>query len=367
MWDRLAALQSFGFKLRYGTDVPFDIGADFEGRWVAPDREYWSGYWLRAGEVTRAVLVAAGTDQYQKQGGSWVPSPRGLETRVFDQAQSVLEGRTLTFRQQTGHSFHYEFTPELRFLDPGLTKDMKGGLELDSRYGLPTRIRCHEPDGAAEWLVTFGSFNRAGRIDVPFVPEVELVLKPDGWGGFGAMNRALGIVGSRLDRIGVVYGFRRQWCGAVLLLRRPLQRSLVEFALSRGRAEVWSGSRAGGEKGPDQDRALTVAGDMAFRVHLAERLAGGRELDAAVELEGLPQPRLVVSKAGGSFQELQTDTTGLYILVVDGKALGATSWNRDGSLVFADIGARDFVRLVAAVVSSGGTPVGFRVTEERFR
>lgn len=366
MWDRLGALESFRFRLLYSTDVPFDVGAEFEGRWVAPDREHWSGHWLRAGEVTRAVLVAAGTDQYQKQGGSWLAAPRGLETRVFDQAQSVLAGRALTFRQETGRSFQYEFTPELRFLDPGLSKQMKGELELDSRYGLPTRIRCHEPDGAAEWLVTFGSFNRAGRIDVPFVPEAELALKPDGWGGFGAMNRALGIVGSRLDRIGVVYGFRRRWCGAVLLLRRPLQRSLVEFALSRGRAEVWSGTRAG-EKLPDQDRALTVAGDMAFRVHLAERLAGGRALDAAVELAELPQPRLVVRKVGGAFQELRTDTTGLYVLVVDGKALGTTSRTRNGSLVFADIGARDFVRLVAAVVSSGGAPVGFRITEERSR
>lgn len=365
MWERLGALESFGFRLRYRTDLPLDFGAEFEGRWAAPDREYWSGRWIRAGEVTRAELVGAGTDQYQKQGGSWIPSPRGLETSIFDQAQSVLEGRTLTFRRETGRSLQYEFTPELRFLDPGLSKQMKGELELDRRYGLPTRIRCHEPDGAAEWLAAFGSFNRAGRIDVPFVPEVELVLKADGWGGPGAMNRALGIVGSRLDRIGAVHELKRGWCGAVLRLRRPLQRSLVELALSKGQVELWSALRAGGDTEQGEGRALNVGGDAAFRVRLDQRLARGKELDAAVELEDLPEPRLVVSRVGGAFPELQADSAGLYVLVADGSALGATSWTRDGTLVFADIGARNHVRLVAAVVNTGAAAVGFRVAEER--
>jgi hypothetical protein len=367
MWDRLAALESFGFRLRYSTDVPFDIGAEFEGSWVAPDREHWSGHWLRAGEVTRAELVGAGTDQYQKQGGSWVPSPRGLETRIFEQAQSVLEGRTLTFLQEAGRSLQYEFVPELRFLDPGLSKQMKGELELDRRYGLPTRIECYEPDGPAQWFVKFGSFNRAGRIDVPFVPEVEFVLKADGWGGFGATGRALGIVGHRLNAIGEVHRLKRGWCSATLFLRRPLQRSLVELALSRGGVEVWSARRADGDSGPDEGRALNVGGDAAFRVRLDRRLAGGKELDAGVELEELPEPRLVVRKAGATFPELLADSAGLYVLVADDRALGATSWTRDGSLVFADIGARDHVRLVAAVVNSGPAPVGFRVAEERAR
>jgi len=365
MWDRLRALESFGFRLHYSTDVPFDIEADFDGRWVAPDREYWTGYWLRAGEVTRAELVAAGTDQYQKQDGSWTPSPRGLETSIFDQAQSVLEGRRLSFYQETGHSLRYEFTPELRFLDPGLTKDMKGELELDNRFGLPTRIRCREPGGAAEWLVTFGSFNRAGRIEVPFVPEVELVLKPDGWGGFGAMGGALGVVGRRLNTVGVVHDLKRGWCSAVLRLRRPLQRPLVELVLTRGRVEVWSALRADEGMRAGGDPALAVGGDAAYKVRLTDRMAGGRELDAAVELEEMPEPRLVVSKAGEALPGTQADTTGLYVLVVDGSALGATSWIRDGSLVFTDIGAGDYVRLVAAVVNSGAAPVAFRVAEER--
>jgi hypothetical protein len=58
----------------------------------------------------------------------------------------------------------------------------------------------------------------------------------------------------------------------------------------------------------------------------------------------------------------ESDTTKPAILVVDNVALSAARPDRDGKLVFADIGNEDDVRVIVALAACGVIPASFGIT-----
>jgi len=360
-WERLRALESFGFRLHYHTDAPFELGSDFSGTWHSPAVEAWSGRWWRAGESGGVRLVGSGEFQYEHTGGGWQKSARGFETKVFEQVEHMLTGSSPEFREERGGKYRYDFAPKARFLDPAGVKQFTGTLEVETRYGLPTRLFCADATRTAEWELVLGGYNRAGRVGVPFVPELALDIAPARRAGRQALGQAVRVLRDRLAQLGWDYRLNRVRGRLVLALDREIGSRPLALLLGPGRIELWRARwlTAGGGT-PNPGTVVEVAGDAASRAVLVRRLGGNGDLSFEVGGEVLPEPRLLVSSG-----QPWPDDGEAFVLLVDGEALGSSSSPAVGPAEFSGLGTADFTRVLAVVGAASPAAVGFRVVGQR--
>ncbi len=362
-WDRLRAVRSFRFRLRYHTDRPFELGSDLSGVWQAPDRESWSGTAWRIGERWGVELVGSGADQYEKSGSGWSRTARGVETQVFEQAHHVLLGKKLQFEEEAGNRYRYRFNPSVRILDPAKTKSFTGVLEIDRRYGLPTRIHCSDLARTAEWELVLDRFNRAGQVKVPFVAELEVEIALAGRVSRSGLGLAVTVLRERLESLGWEYRLNREWGRLVLRLDRRISGRQLELLLSAGRVEVWRGVWVGDSPAADSARSVVVGGDAARRVLLSGMVAGNGGFRAGSGAELLPEPRLVLEfeeplPAGG-------DSGSVLVLLVNGEAVGSCPGVDSAAADFFGLGNQAFVEILAAVANSPALGTGFRIARMR--
>ena len=354
-WARLTRLSSFEFTLKFHTDSPFPIEVRFTGTCELPDREVWSGYMRRRTEVSRVELRAEGLDQYEKDGSSWRRTMRGIETRVLEQGEGTFRGRSFEFAGTERGRYRYTFTPDLPILDPTRAKKLSGIMEVDPHSGLPVRLYCSDPARTAEWELRLGRFNRAGSVNVPYQPAMTVEARPAKALNRTDFGRAVGILNQRLAKLGWDCRLRRTRQGLELLLGQPKSHRQVELLFSRGSLEVWQGRWAGSGDPQDSAKALEVGGDAARRVVLVQLLGSDGRLGGTVSAETPLAAGLEVSVAA-------PDTGEPAVLVVDGRALSAARPDRDGKLLFSDIGSEDDVRVIAALAACSAMPAGFNVT-----
>jgi hypothetical protein len=353
-WDRLARLSSFGFELEYHTDAPFPIAAGFRGARERADRELWSGFWRRRGEVTRVELRASGADQYEREGRTWRRTQRGIETRILEQGQLALRGNPLDYAG-TEHGRHrYRFSCGLPVLDPTQTKKLTGFMEVDERSGLPVRLYCSDSSRAAEWEMRLGRFNRAGPVRVPFLPATKVEAFAAGRMGRFEYERTLAILKQRLAALAWEHRLSRKGHGFLLQLSqsRPMRQMAMLF--SRGGVEVWLGRSVSPGELPDSGSVVEVGGDAARRFALVRPLGANAELKAGVTADN---PLAVAIECTTTL----SDTGGTALLVVNGHALSTAGPGKNGRLRFPDVGTEDEARLVAAVASSEPLPAVLEV------
>ena len=351
-WERLAQLRSFGFTLRFHTDMPFPIEVRFSGRRGQPDREVWSGQVRRRTELAGVELRAEGSDQYERDRSGWRRIARGIETRVLDQGEGVFRGSRLLYIGAQRGRYVYAFKPDLPIVDPTLTKKLSGVMEVDPRSGLPVRLYCSDSAKTAEWELRLGRFNRAGSIDVPYEPAMAVDARPTRRLSRADFSRAVATIELRLAKLGWEHRLRRTSKGLALLLGQSKSRRQIRWLFSRGSVEVWQGRWV--EVGESTGTAVEVGGDASRRVVLEQMLAANEQLEACVRA-ATPLAAALVSSAA------RADTSRPAILVVDTTALSAAASTSDGRLEFADIGSEDDVRVIAALAAGRVLPTDFTV------
>ena len=364
-WRRLESLNSFRFHIRYGTTGPLALGADMQGIWEAPDREAWDGAWWRGPDRVRTALVGAGDVQYERGSGGWTRSPRGVETRVLEQARQVLRVKRLDYRGETGGVYRYEFQPWLPVLDPARQKTFAGVLRIDRQTGLPLGIRCTEPLGRAEWSLRFGRFDRAGHVRVPFVAEQELVLAVSGRVGRNGLDSMVRGIRARLEGLSRGYRLFRRWGRLVLQVERRLAGDPLGLVLAPGRVELWQAVRVDGDTTPEGQSPTVheVGGDASVKVRLVRRIAVNPGLQAEIRHELLPEPLLVFTLpdvAGDTAASLSP-----VALVLDGRVLDITGAVRESSVEFGNLGARERIAILVELANHPPLPAGFNVVSER--
>ncbi len=352
-WARLTQLSSFEFTLSFHTDAPFPIEVRFSGTRELPDREVWSGSMRRRTEVSRVELRAEGSDQYEKEGSNWRRTMRGIETRVLEQGEGAFRGRSLDFIGTEHGRYMYHFNADLPILDPTRTRRLAGIMEVDPHSGLPVRLYCSDSTGAAEWELRLGRFNRTGAVLVPYQPAMTVEARPPRTLSRAGFGRAVGILKQRLAKLGWDYRLRRTGRVLILLLGQPKSRRQAELLFSRGSVEVWQGRWSVGEP-RDSAAAVEVGGDAARRVVLVRLLGSDEQLGGTVSAQAPLAAGLEVSVA-------LPDTGGPAVLVVDGRAFSAARPDRDGKLLFFDIGSEDDVRAIAALATCDAMPASFDV------
>jgi hypothetical protein len=348
-WQRLAKLESFRFTLKFHTDVPFPIEVRFTGRREQPDREVWSGTMRRRGEESRVELRAEGSDQFEKEQSGWRRTIRGIETRILEQGEGVFRGKSLEYvgTRRGRHSF--SFVPDLPMLDPTRSKKLTGIMEVDPRSGLPLRLYCSDSAKTAEWELTLGRFNRAGKVDVPYLPAMTVDARP-----LRPLNRSdsdltLEILNQRLERLGWDHRLRRTRSGFSLMLGQPKTRRQVDLLFSRGRVEVWQTRWVQPEEPAGTAPVLEVGADASRRVALI-RLLGGNERIGAVVRASTPISAVLETSLAVS------DTSGPVVLLVDHSALSVATPGHDGKIAFGDLGSEDEVRVISALAAGGPIP-----------
>jgi hypothetical protein len=354
-WERLGHLRSFGFTLSFHTDVPLPIEVKFSGTREQADREVWSGYMRRRGEVSRVELRAEGTDQYEKERSGWHRTLRGIETRVLEQGEGAFRGRPLEFIGTERGRYRFAFKPDLPILDPTQAKKLTGIMEIDPLSGLPVRLYCSDSARTAEWELRLGRFNRAGSVDVPYEPAMTVDALPAKALNRSDFGRTVAILNQRLAKMGWDCRLRGTARGLTLLLRQAKSRRQVELLFSRGSVEVWQGRWVGVGESAATGAVVEVGGDASRRVVLSRLLASNEQIAAEVRTLTPMAAVLVTSVA-------VPDTGEPAILVVDHVALSAANPAPGGKLVFDDIGIEDDVRVIAALAAGGVIPVDFRIT-----
>jgi len=319
-WDKLNTAKSFSFDLRYHTDVPFKISASFRGTRQSTDRESWDGEWMRGAEREPVTLRAAGPVQYERDGGVWRRTQRGLETKILDQAGPVLRGVKLRPAGRERGRYVYEFNPEVPIIDPAQTRKLLGRLELDARTGLPLRVYCSDSVKAAR----MGA--QVQRLQPPGEDRRALSSGPDGGGGAESAtqpNRVGGgarVVEARLTSMGTECRISRTRAGFRLELDRAFSPGQLGLMVGRGQVEVWSGSPAGDSLVRDTAIVVGIGGDAARRIRLGRRLAGPDDLELQPRLDLPVDPRIAASfpaLRGAAFRD------SMVVLLVDGAAVSS--------------------------------------------
>lgn len=368
VWNNLSRLRSFKFSLSYRTDWPQPLAGNFTGVYNPPDVERWEGYWERAGERKRVLLFARGDVQFQYERGAWRRGVRGLETRVFEQLAQVFQGAQLEFIGLKNNRYRYRFKPNLPLLDLPGNKDFVGVLEVNAKNGMPVRIHCAAKDGSAEWDMRLMGFNRAGRVNLPFVPGIRLIFSPESRNPAGRRKAVNGIVG-RLKNLGVEYRLKCLFPplgGKVeLLLDEELDRPALELIFARGRVELWEAVRA-----DTSSSARPVQGDVAQRVKLERLIGYNRQLEIQPIFEPLVFSGLRVKSASSMINGKDGDNvprahlppgrTGVFALVVDGVVVGTGS-TEGGAVVFKDVGNQWMIRVIGALAAQEPLPAGMKI------
>ncbi len=350
-WRRLGDHNSFRFRLEYYTDSPLPVSARYSGTWLKPDREAWDGDWTRGGERRAVRLRAAGERQYEFADGSWVPTLRGVETRIIEQLRQVVRDPRPKLESSTDAAYTFTFNPGMRFLDPAGAKRFSGRAEVDTRLGVPLRVTGEDSAGTAACTFEFFDFDRPGRIELPFVAGQTVELKPVRRMPLFSRGRTQRAITARLDRMGWVS--RAAWRGRVLRLQLDEAKPghVVSLLATRGLVEVWQCRRAGGDSPERPGTVLAVGGDASQRIVLEQRVGSNTELLAEV-LAPLPvAPVLRVRSAGAVPGQLAA-------LVVDGQALALATIAESGAIDFGDIGSIETVRALAALAATRPLPVG---------
>jgi hypothetical protein len=353
-WDRLAKLESFTFTLSFHTDMPFPIEVRFTGRREQPDREVWSGTMRRRSEESRVELRAEGTDQYEKEQSGWNRTIRGIETRILEQGEGAFRGRSLEFAGTVRGRYSFSFVPDLPILDPTRTKKLTGVMEVDPRSGLPSRLYCSDSAKTAEWELTLSRFNRAGKVDVPYLPAMTVDARPLRPLNRADADRTLEILNQRLAKLGWDHRLGRTRSGFSLMLGQPKTRRQVDLLFSRGRVEVWQARWVPPEEPAGTAPVLEVGTDASRRVVLVRSLGENERIGAIVRASTPISAALETSLA-------VMDTSGPVVLLLDRTALSAARPGQDGRIAFEELGNEDEVRIIAALAAGGVIPADLAI------
>ncbi len=384
--ENLSRQRSFCFSLSYRTDSPLSLRAQFKGKWENPDKESWVGFWEREGVMENVRLSAVDERQLELTPAGWRITARGLEARVLEQLQQVFYGAVFKPWGEKRGRLLYQFIPNLPLIDPEGTKGLIGIVEIDKVTQLPIRIWCYDEEKTAEWEMRFGRFNRAGRVEMPFIPLFKCKLSPVGIRLTRDEKRKTAmILKNRLKELGV--GYRMKWgCKALdLTLDRPLPFPSLELLFSQGRVELWSGWLISqGEKwepGVRSSLILPIAGDVAKMVALDSLIAENSSLSAKPELNLPFQPQLRISvlsrrdtasapptllsgeASGCSPPDSRRKAPAVVALLVNGMVVGIGKEKGAGEFLFDDIGGEEKLRIIAVLANYPPLPSGFQVVQ----
>lgn len=174
-FKNLKRQRSFAFDYRLEQKEPVSVKHQASGIYILPDQVEIQGSWIYGdGSTLPFKLVGYGDKEYEKTDTGWTVHSRGEETDLLVQVERAKAlGKFKLTKERP--NWEFEFSPNVPFLDPTLSKKITGLLVIDRNY-LPKSIAAWTEAKTAFWQVEFRDFNKPQRINLPFVKQMRVTL-----------------------------------------------------------------------------------------------------------------------------------------------------------------------------------------------
>jgi len=331
-FNQLKNQKSFEFNLHFKTDSPrigsldprrvdstAQIEAEFDGSVILPGQEERMGTWYQMGEKTSIHIKGSGNSQYEKKDGKWEIHPRGEESNILIQIERIILFSEFELKSKDSRQMIFNFKPNLIFLDPTLTKIMKGILFINSSSLLPEKIQVSDSLRTAFWEIRFFNYNRKSKISFPFTPKVIIQLTSDS----KIDNKDKTIIMNRFQRLGFQTKTKTYSSNSGPILELQLEKDIPEAQLnliaSQGTINIYSGEWLE-SKTVESDSGLKYFQFKPVRLH--GLIFTNQDIERAVtNLNQGPEPLLEVNLKLTNKSKLQDyfqkDNIILFILLND--------------------------------------------------
>lgn len=356
-FNQLKNQKSFEFNLHFKTDTPAQLEAEFDGSVILPNQEERIGTWHRMAEKTSIHIKGNGNSQYEKKAGKWEIHPRGEESNILIQIERIMLFSKFELKSRDSRQTIFSFKPNLIFLDPTLTKPMKGILIINSSSLLPEKIQVSDSLRAAFWEIRLFNYNRKSKISFPFTPKVSIQLTAES----RFDNKTKTILIDRFQQLGFqskTKTYSSNW-GPILefQLEKDIPETQLNLITSQGTIKIYSGEWLE-SKTVESDTGLKYFQFKPFQLH--ELIFTNQDIEqAGTNFTRGPEPLLEIllkptikSKLHEYFQKANL----VIFMLLDDAIIG---YNRlaknqeNDKLTFKGIGDILKVTTIATIINSG--------------
>jgi hypothetical protein len=335
----LRKLHSFEYTLAMRNSGFPEVHGEFSGRVFLPDTEERAGYWGRTGDDSSQFaartpqftvpvrLLARGETEYSLEDSAWTARTRSSENDFLVQLERVLSLDSCRPPQKKGSYFFVSFTPNLPFLDPAQTHRLIGTIRIRRDRMLIEQVTARSLDSALYWQADLSDFDRARRIEFPFVRQwrarhtiLSENIEPE---DTAVLRRRFRLAG---------YETQFEYGGGTLdvLLEKSIRDDLLALLFSPGSLRLALGRPAApGEHAPVGFRRLLLAADT-LQAMVEERVVSFQDgWSSALPIDTLAEPaiELTLTRDGqGRLARLaQLERSGsLWLLVLDDRVVAFT-------------------------------------------
>ncbi len=221
---------SFRYQYQFRSDRPHRISAYFQGAIILPTQEERNGEYVVNDKKRIVKIKARGNYQYQYQAKSrqWQLKPRDEEGDLFMTLNRVIANAKYYLIEENEAALKYTFHPNVAFLDPTFSTQIKGYIVVDKKLGLPQKIFAHDSLQVIYWQIDFFDFNRVGGIKFPFLPNTELQLISTQRPSQAEKNKISQALKRRLELSGESFEIRTKGKN-LFLIRLEILESTLDF------------------------------------------------------------------------------------------------------------------------------------------
>lgn len=364
-FNQLKSQKSFKFNLHFKTDVPAQIEAEFDGTVILPNQEERIGFWNQMGEKTAIHIKGNGDSQYEKKNGKWEIHPRGEESNILIQIERILLFSEFELKSKDSRQMVFNFKPNLIFLDPTLTKPMKGVLFINSSSLLPEKLQVSDSARTAFWEIRFYNYNRKNKISYPFTPKATIQLTSES----KIDNITKAILIDRFQQLGFQSKIKTFSSSSGPILEFHLEKDIPEVQLnliaSQGTIKIFSGVWF-------ESKTITPDTELKYfqfkPVQLHELIFTNQDIEQAeTNLSQGPEPLLEIylkPTIKSKLQEyIQKDDIVIFILLND-EIIGFNHLAKNQAydkIAFKGIGDILKVTTIAVIINSGTIKLDLKI------
>jgi len=349
-FSQLRNQKSFRFHLRFKTDTPALIEAEFKGNVVLPNQEERTGVWSRLGEKVTTHIKGIGDFQYERKDGKWERHPRGEESNILMQIERILLFSESELKSRKSRELVFGLKPNLVFLDPTQSKSMSGLLVINHSSRLPLKIQVFDSARTAFWEIRFYDYNRVRKLTSPFIPKIRIQLVAESKIAAKVKTQLI----DRFQQIGRRIKIKALGNKIELQLEQAITETQLNLLISQGRVEIYTGDWL------EPKNSVSDTGQIKYfqfrPVRLNQLILNNQAVERAEANSSQgPEPILELYLKAQSRVKLEGQNK-LLFLIFDDEIIGYAQVQQNeliDRLQFKEVGDILKVTTIAAIINSG--------------
>jgi hypothetical protein len=340
-----------------------EVNGQFLGTVILPDTEERDGFWQGPDGRIPVQAEARGEIEYTLEDSVWTIHARGEETGFLTQLDRALAFDSFQSPEKQGDYYlAVRFVPNLQFLNPMGTKRLSATIRIRRDRVLPEEITARSPDSSVFWQVKLSSFDQAGPISFPFVPQwcISLSTLPQ-----NVELKDTLTLRDRFREAGYETRFEPDRGSLKVFLEQEIRDDVLKTLIAPGRFMLGLGRlTSDNQPAPVGFRKVALAGDTTQAAVIERTVLGPDDWTAIALADSLAGPRLelTLTKQGqvklAQLAPLENSGSNWALLLDDRVvAFGPVEHRSNPAfLVLGATGSRLFLKQVGNIFRSG--PLG---------